>query len=134
MHEAKETIRGQPWVYLASSSPQRRAILEELGIPYQLLPVDVEEIVAATPRETVEENASRKLLAGLRAAKKLCEESASSGWPGLPDAEECLEEPWLQAPPVCSDTVRRFSLLCPYGHTTNQGCALDATTGRGLSC
>jgi septum formation protein len=57
---------GEPWVYLASGSPQRRAILEELGISYQLLSVDAEEIVAATPCETVEENAGRKLLAGLR--------------------------------------------------------------------
>jgi septum formation protein len=59
---------GKPWVYLASGSPQRRAILEELGIPYRLLAVDVDEIVAATPHETVEENAGRKLLAGLRSA------------------------------------------------------------------
>jgi septum formation protein len=58
----------RPWIYLASGSPQRRAILEELGIPYRLLAADVEEIVAATPRETVEENAGRKLLAGLKIA------------------------------------------------------------------
>jgi len=61
---------GKPWVYLASGSPQRRAIMEELGIPYRLLAVDVEEIAAATPRETVEENAGRKLLAGLRSANR----------------------------------------------------------------
>ena len=68
MHEAQGTTRPRPWVYLASGSPRRRAILEELEIPYQLLSVDVEEIVATTPRETVEENASRKLFAGLRSA------------------------------------------------------------------
>ncbi len=61
---------GQPWVYLASGSARRRAILEELDIPYQPLAVDVDEIVAATPRETVEENAGRKLLAGLRSAEQ----------------------------------------------------------------
>jgi septum formation protein len=55
-------------VYLASRSPQRRAILEELGISYQPLSVDAEEIVAATPRETVEENARRKLVAALHVA------------------------------------------------------------------
>ena len=60
----------RPWVYLASGSPRRRAILEELEIPYQLLPADVEEIAATTPRETVEENASRKLIAGLHNAKR----------------------------------------------------------------
>lgn len=57
-------------VYLASGSPQRRAILEELSIPYRLVAVDVEEIVAGTPRETVEENAVRKLSAGLRSAER----------------------------------------------------------------
>jgi septum formation protein len=60
---------GRPLVYLASESPQRKAILEELGISYQLLKVDVDEMVAATARETVEENARRKLSAGLFAAK-----------------------------------------------------------------
>ncbi len=68
MREAQETARSRPRVYLASGSPRRRAILEELEIPYQLLSVDVEEIVATAPRETVEENASRKLIAGLRSA------------------------------------------------------------------
>ncbi len=61
-------MTGKPWVYLASGSPRRKAILEELEIPHELLSVDVEEIVATTPRETVEENASRKLFAGLRSA------------------------------------------------------------------
>ncbi len=57
-----------PLVYLASGSARRRAILEELDIPYQPLAVEVDEIAAATPRATVEENATRKLLAGLRSA------------------------------------------------------------------
>ncbi len=95
MREAKETMRDGPWVYLASGSPQRRAILEELGISYQLLSVDVEEIVAATPRETVEENAGRKLLAGLRVVGKAPEKPVSSEW-----------QP--QMPPICSATVRRY--------------------------
>ncbi len=68
MREAKETICRRPWVYLASGSPRRRAILEELEIPYQLLSGDAEEIVTAAPRETVEVNASRKLIAALRSA------------------------------------------------------------------
>ena len=77
---------GKPWVYLASGSPQRRAILEELGIPYRLLAVDVEEIAAATPRETVEENAGRKLLAGLLVARASC-----------PCTSDQVGAPWLGA-------------------------------------
>jgi septum formation protein len=61
-----------PPIYLASGSARRRAILEELGIPYQPLMVEVEEIVAATPGATVEENAGRKLRAGLVVARASC--------------------------------------------------------------
>jgi septum formation protein len=70
MSKTEGKTDGRPSVCLASGSPQRRAILEELGIAYQLLAVDVDEIVAATPRETVEENAARKLFEGLRIADR----------------------------------------------------------------
>lgn len=60
---------GRTTIYLASGSPRRKAILEELGIPYQVRAVEVEEVVAPTPRDTVEKNATRKLLAGLRAVE-----------------------------------------------------------------
>jgi len=85
MSETTRKMTSKPLVYLASGSAQRRAILEELGIPYRLLTVDVQETVAATPRETVEENASRKLLAGLLVARasRPCkqEERARPRWP-----------------------------------------------------
>jgi len=68
MGETKGKTGSGPLVYLASGSPRRKAILEELGIPYQLLRVNVEEVAATTPRETVEENATRKLLEGLTIA------------------------------------------------------------------
>ncbi len=68
MTETKRRMSGWPPICLASGSARRRAILEELDIPYQSLAVDVDEVVAATPRQTVEENARRKLLAGLRNA------------------------------------------------------------------
>jgi len=70
MAETKRKMGKRPVVYLASGSPQRRAILEELGISYQLLTIDTNEIVAATARETVEENAKCKLLEGLRIADR----------------------------------------------------------------
>jgi septum formation protein len=66
MGEPERKMGSWPWVYLASGSAQRRAILEELDIPYRLLTVDANEIVAATARETVEENARCKLFEGLR--------------------------------------------------------------------
>ena len=49
-----------PEIILASESPQRSRILEELGISYRLLAADSDEIVGATPQETVLTNAKRK--------------------------------------------------------------------------
>jgi septum formation protein len=45
---------------LASASPQRRAILEQLGIDFDVRPSDVEELTEGDPREVVLENALRK--------------------------------------------------------------------------
>ena len=45
---------------LASASPQRRAILDQLGVPFDVRPADVEELTDGDPREVVVENALRK--------------------------------------------------------------------------
>jgi nucleoside triphosphate pyrophosphatase len=45
---------------LASASPQRRAILEQLGIEFTVQPAEIEELSAGDPREVVLENARRK--------------------------------------------------------------------------
>jgi septum formation protein len=52
---------------LASRSPQRRAILEQLGIAFEVLPVDVDEISVGVPREVARENALAKARAGAQA-------------------------------------------------------------------
>lgn len=70
MSERNAAMSDTPLVYLASGSPRRRAILEELGISYRLLAANVDEIAAGTARETAEENARRKLLAGLTSADR----------------------------------------------------------------
>jgi septum formation protein len=70
MPESANPPGRKPLVYLASASPQRRTILEELGIAFAPLPVDVAEVTAATACATVEENARRKLLAALPRAEK----------------------------------------------------------------
>ena len=48
---------------LASRSPQRRAILQQLGVPFVERPVDVVEEQAGDPRALTLENARRKALA-----------------------------------------------------------------------
>jgi septum formation protein len=45
---------------LASRSPQRRAILEQLGIEFEVVVPEVEEVADGDPREMVVENALRK--------------------------------------------------------------------------
>ncbi|HEX8856008.1 MAG TPA: Maf family protein [Thermoleophilaceae bacterium] len=49
-----------PKLILASRSPQRRAILEQLGIEFEVSVPDVEEVSGGDPREGVVENALRK--------------------------------------------------------------------------
>jgi septum formation protein len=48
---------------LASRSPQRRAILEQLGIPFSVEVPDVEEVEEGPPHEVALENAYRKAAA-----------------------------------------------------------------------
>ena len=45
---------------LASRSPQRRAILEQLGVDFTVVSADVEEDARGEPRQVVVENALRK--------------------------------------------------------------------------
>jgi septum formation protein len=52
-----------PRLILASSSPQRRAILEQLGIAFEVRAPDVEELAQGPPHEVALENAYRKATA-----------------------------------------------------------------------
>ena len=55
----------RPPLVLASRSPQRRAILAQLGIPFVVSVPEVEEVGGDNPRELVLENAARKARAVL---------------------------------------------------------------------
>jgi septum formation protein len=50
----------QPRLTLASRSPQRRAILEQLGVDFEIRPAGVEELAGGDPEAVVLENARRK--------------------------------------------------------------------------
>jgi septum formation protein len=56
-------LSGDRQLVLASKSPQRRAILEQLGISFEVRPADVEELEAGDPAEIAVENARRKVRA-----------------------------------------------------------------------
>ncbi|HET7177547.1 MAG TPA: Maf family protein, partial [Solirubrobacterales bacterium] len=49
-----------PGLVLASRSPQRRAILEQLGVSFTVVVSDAEELEAGDPVEVAVENAVRK--------------------------------------------------------------------------
>jgi septum formation protein len=53
-------MHSAPTLTLASRSPQRKAILEQLGVPFTITVPDVEERADGDPRELVLENALRK--------------------------------------------------------------------------
>ena len=54
---------------LASASPRRREILASLGIPFDIVLPDVEELTDGPPEEVVVENARRKAAAGRQAGE-----------------------------------------------------------------
>jgi septum formation protein len=60
-----------PKLVLASRSPQRRAILESLGLPFELRPVDVVEEEQGAPVAVAGENALRKAAAAKAAGDEV---------------------------------------------------------------
>ena len=56
---------------LASGSPQRKAILEQLGVDFRVEVPEVEERVAGDPAEVVTENALRKARARARPGERV---------------------------------------------------------------
>ena len=64
------SLGGQASLVLASASPRRREILTSLGIAFEVVVSDVEELKAGEPEEIVLENARRKAHAGLEASRK----------------------------------------------------------------
>lgn len=55
-----------PPLVLASASPQRRAILQRLGVAFEVRPADVAELERGDPAEVAAENAMRKARAAQR--------------------------------------------------------------------
>lgn len=58
----------RPTLVLASRSPQRRAILERLGVSFRVCAPEVDELCSGDPAEVALQNALRKARAGAREA------------------------------------------------------------------
>jgi septum formation protein len=67
-----------PTLVLASASPQRRAVLERLGVAFQLRPTHVAEIERGEPAEVAVQNALRKARAAC-ASPSAAETAGRSG-------------------------------------------------------
>lgn len=85
-----------PWLYLASQSPRRRQLLDQLGVRHELLlpdpDEDAEALEAERPGESPEDYVQRVTLAKWEAAvARRARRAAQGGWP--------------DAPVLCADTT-----------------------------
>jgi septum formation protein len=92
-----------PKLVLASRSPQRRAILENLGVPFEVRRVDVVEEDHGVPVAVAGENALRKAVAGAAAGAEVVL--------GVDTLVAIGVEIWGKPPTeeVARDTLRRLS-------------------------
>jgi septum formation protein len=74
-----------PRLILASRSPQRRAILQQIGVPFTVRVSDAPELMEGPPEEVVLENAFRKAQAALEAEHAAAAGGADDGAPGGED-------------------------------------------------
>jgi len=85
-----------PWIYLASQSPRRRQLLDQLGVRHELLlpdpDEDAEALEAERPGESPEDYVQRVTLAKWQAATARRERRAGQGG-------------WPEAPILCADTT-----------------------------
>jgi septum formation protein len=108
-----------PRLILASASPRRREILERLGVAFEAVVPDVEELTEGDPRAVVVENARRKARAGLLLARS--PEIRISG-EGLQDHAPVLG--------VDTDVALDGRLLGKAGDEAGAGERLTALSGR----
>jgi septum formation protein len=120
------------FVYLASGSPRRRALLKQIGVPFQVLSVAVDESIAPaeTPAAYVSRLAEAKADAGRRQA-------LARGSPPRPvlaaDTAVVIDGEILGKPNDCGDAQRMLRLLSGRSHEVLTAVAL-ATEGRLTSC
>jgi septum formation protein len=116
---------------LASRSPQRRAILEQLGVPFEIRVPDVEELTGGDPETVVYENARRKARAALRAAFRGVSRAPAERVLGV-DTEVLIDGDLLGKPFGPEQARTYLARLSGRTHTVLSGlCLLDGETERG---
>jgi septum formation protein len=109
---------------LASGSPQRRAILEQLGVAFEVVVSGVEELTSGPPEEVVLENAYRKAttVAGQRPGDQLIL--------GV-DTEVALGQRVYGKPADAHGAHELLTLLSGRSHRVISGiCVIDGGTAR----
>jgi septum formation protein len=101
---------------LASRSPQRRAILEQLGIPFTVVEPDAAELEDGAPDEIAAENASRK-------ARAVSERAAGSAVLGV-DTVVSLDGTIYGKPADAGDARRTLRALSGRRHAVTSGICL----------
>jgi septum formation protein len=111
------------FVYLASGSPRRRQLLSQIGVPFQVLSVDVDESIDAgeAPERYVLRVAEAKAVAGLarRAAARQPEGPVLGA-----DTAVVAAGAILGKPADCADTERMLGLLSAGTHEVLTAVAL----------
>jgi septum formation protein len=111
------------FVYLASASPRRRQLLAQIGVPFQVLSVDVDESIGAgeAPERYVLRVAEAKAVAGLahRAAARRPEGPVLGA-----DTAVVAAGAILGKPADCADAERMLGLLSAGTHEVLTAVAL----------
>lgn len=114
-------MTNDPYIYLASASPRRRELLEQIGVRYALLKVDVPEVCA--PGESPEEYVLRVSLAKARTG--LCLLDSGDEKPVLgADTAVVLDGEVLGKPRDGDDAVEMLLRLAGREHLVLSGVAL----------
>jgi septum formation protein len=116
------------FVYLASASPRRRQLLSQIGVPFQVLSVDVDESIGAgeAPERYVLRVAEAKAVAGLarRAAARRPEGPVLGA-----DTAVVAGGAILGKPADCADAERMLGLLSAGTHEVLTAVALAIDGG-----
>lgn len=99
---------------LASRSPQRRAILEQLGIAHDVAVPEVEELTEVDPEQMAAENARRKARAV----------SAAGGWVLAADTVVALDGQPYGKPASCGEARAMLKRLAGQTHRVHSGIAV----------
>ena len=113
-------------IYLASASPRRSALLEQIGVPHRVRPVDVDE--TARNGEPPDEYVRR--LAVLKAETLWQKLAAQERQPVLgADTAVVLDDQFLGKPRDEQDCLRILNLLSARTHRVFTAVALQASDG-----